>query len=291
MSFKNMKFITTILYWTTCELSSWKYEILLVTADMRSNLLEDTKCASAIKKAFRTHWRLQMKLQNQWWYKTKHVTLGIAVDYVVMRRDNWETSKRDILISLHVCILSLPRSSMASSSSSISSSVTEGAESGMESNESWDNMAARSFLWFCCCCFSPLPLVSIFKLQTKRKYFIVFIASKTVVLNQVVKGPYFKAHHISKSIWRGVTPLPHTLAWIWGLTWWDRDFCLTWAKNYSASKGLWWFLPNAEFPNIMVIVREKSMTYDLHVNGNRVAIETWAMNTSITGTKMMEPKV
>ncbi|TNN88930.1 hypothetical protein EYF80_000808 [Liparis tanakae] len=58
---------------------------------------------------------------------------------------------------------------MASSSSSISSSATEGAGLWTESKESWDNMAAKSFLWCCCCSFSPLLFVSIFRLQRKAE--------------------------------------------------------------------------------------------------------------------------
>lgn len=88
---------------------------------------------------------------------------------------------RDITAPLHrtslrmlkgrVCTddVRLPRSSMASSSSSISSSATDGTGLWTESKESWDNMAARSFLWCCCCSFSPLLFVSIFRLEAAKK--------------------------------------------------------------------------------------------------------------------------
>ena len=69
-----------------------------------------------------------------------------------------------------VHMTALPSNSMASSSSSISSSVMEGAELCAESKESWDNMAASSFLWCCCCSFSPLLFPSILRLKAKQAF-------------------------------------------------------------------------------------------------------------------------
>lgn len=67
--------------------------------------------------------------------------------------------------------IKVPRSSMASSSSSISSSVTI---SGLwtESKESWDSMAAKSFLCCCCCSLKPLLLVSNLRLKGPKEQMV-----------------------------------------------------------------------------------------------------------------------
>lgn len=59
--------------------------------------------------------------------------------------------------------LKLPSNPIASSSLLISS-VTDGVGLWMDSKESWESVAANSFLCFCCYCFNPLVLSSALKL-------------------------------------------------------------------------------------------------------------------------------